>query len=152
MYSPPRRIWRAASVKKQDKHTAPAEPMTTAECLHVYRNSRLQGENFTPEAITAAYIAGLEALQKKAERENPAPLTKEEFWTLSRDPEGTPVWVVPLIEKRRDLYGWAVTDKDGNAFFPGIDNVWWEYPEYGKTWIAYRYKPQEEGGSDHAKS
>lgn len=47
--------------------------MTTAECIHVYENSRLQSENFTPEAVTAAYVAGLAALQEKMEREAPPP-------------------------------------------------------------------------------
>ena len=40
--------------------------MTTAECIHVFENSRLQSERFTPEAITAAYVAGLAALFEKA--------------------------------------------------------------------------------------
>ena len=31
------------------------EAMTTAECIHVFENSRLQSESFTPEAITAAH-------------------------------------------------------------------------------------------------
>lgn len=55
------------------------EPMTTAECIHVFENSRLQSESFTPEAVTAAYVAGLEAMREKAERENPAPLTPAEI-------------------------------------------------------------------------
>lgn len=71
------------------------EPMTTAEIIHVYQNSRLQSDNYTPEAITAAYIAGLAALQGQAGRKNPAPLTKEELRQLAREPDGTPVWVVP---------------------------------------------------------
>lgn len=53
--------------------------MTTAECIHVYQHSRLQSENFTPEAVTAAYVAGLAALQEKVEQENTAPLTTAEI-------------------------------------------------------------------------
>lgn len=53
------------------------DPITTAECIHVYQNSRLQSDSFTPEAMTAAYVAGLAALQEKAEREKPVPLTPE---------------------------------------------------------------------------
>jgi len=45
------------------------EPMTTAECIHVYENSRLQAENFTPEAVAAAYVAGLAALREKKKKE-----------------------------------------------------------------------------------
>lgn len=43
--------------------------MTTAECIHVFENSRLQSENFTPEAVTAAYVAGLAALREKQKKE-----------------------------------------------------------------------------------
>ena len=124
--------------------------MTTAECIHVYQNSRLQSESFTPEAITAAYVAGLAALQEKAERENPAILTKEELQQLSKDPAGTPVWVVPLVSRLEDIAiepGWAVIDHiDGNAYIPGIDHSWWEFKDYGAKWVAYLYRPKEKGG------
>ena len=80
------------------------ENMTTAESIHVYQNSRLQSESFTPEAVTAAYVAGLEAMREKAERENPAPLTPAEIQQM----RGRPVWC-PEIE----AYGIISIDRIG---------------------------------------
>lgn len=120
------------------------EPMTTAECIHVFENSRLQSESFTPEAITAAYVAGLAALQEQAEQENPHPLTKEELQQLSGDPDGTPVWVVPLL---KEMYPeWAIVGMHGNAQLPGIGYTWWDFRDYGTKWVAYLHRPKEEGG------
>lgn len=128
--------------------------MTTVECIHVFENSRLQSESFTPEAVTAAYVAGLEAMREKAERENPPLLTKEELQQLSKDPAGTPVWVVPLVSRWEDFGTepeWAVIDHmDGNAYIPGIDHSWWEFKDYGVKWVAYLYRPKKKGGGDDA--
>lgn len=41
--------------------------MTRNEIIHVYENSQLQSANFTPEAVTAAYVAGLAALHENAD-------------------------------------------------------------------------------------
>ena len=38
------------------------DPITLAEAIHIYENSRLQSENFTQEALTAAYALGLSGL------------------------------------------------------------------------------------------
>ncbi len=48
--------------------------LTTAECIHVYEHSQLQSRNFTPDAVTAAYVAGLAALREKAKAEENASL------------------------------------------------------------------------------
>lgn len=125
------------------------EPMTTAEIIHVYQNSRLQGDNFTPEAITAAYVAGLEALQEKAERENPAPLTPEQVKQM----RGQPVWC-----PEAEAYGIITMDKIGAwADKPFLKFFWlqheddpcgvsceWNIEDRGLT--IYPYKPKEEGG------
>lgn len=37
-------------------------PITLAEAIHIYENSRLQSEHFTQEALTAAYALGLSGL------------------------------------------------------------------------------------------
>ena len=44
------------------------EAMTTAEIIHVYENSTLRSKYFTREADTAAYVAGLAALQERRRR------------------------------------------------------------------------------------
>lgn len=36
--------------------------ITLAEAIHIYENSRLQSEYFTPEGLTAAYVLGLSGL------------------------------------------------------------------------------------------
>lgn len=129
------------------------ENMTTAECIHVYQHSRLQADNFTPEAITAAYVVGLSALQEKAERENPAPLTPAEIQQM----RGRPVWC-PEIE----AYGIISIDRIGNwKDKPFLVGVWYQdkgatcgvnfnydVEEQGLT--LYPYKPPEEGESSHA--
>lgn len=38
------------------------DPITLAEAIHIYENSRLQSEHFTQEALTAAYALGLSGL------------------------------------------------------------------------------------------
>lgn len=119
--------------------------MTTSEIIHVYQHSRLQSESFTPEAITAAYVAGLAALQEQSEQENPEPLTKMELQQLSKDRSGTPVWVVPLSSRKGHPAEpeWAVVEPEsGNAYIPGIEYTWWELEGYGEKWIAYLHKPK----------
>jgi hypothetical protein len=123
--------------------------MTTAESIHIYQNSRLQSESFTPEAVTAAYVAGLAALQEQAERENPAPLTLEQVKQM----RGKPVWC-----QEAGAYGIITMDKIGQwANKPFFQFFWlqdedapcgvdceWNIEERGLT--IYQYKPPEKGG------
>jgi len=126
--------------------------LTTAECIHIFKNSTLQSGAFTPEAMTATYVAALAALQEKAERENPAPLTPEQI----RQMRGQPVWCPeakacgiitmdtkgPLADKPF-LYGYWLPDKDavcGTEFSYNIE-------KRGLT--IYPYKPLQEGGGTH---
>lgn len=125
------------------------EPLTTAECIHIFENSTLQSGAFTPEAMTAAYTAALAALHEKAERENPAPLTLEQI----RQMRGKPVYC-PEAES----YGIITMDKIGAwADKPFLKFFWlqhedspcgvdceWNIEERGLT--IYPYKPKEEGG------
>lgn len=123
--------------------------MTTAEIIHVYENSRLQADNFTQEAITAAYVTGLAALQEKAERENPAPLDLEQVKQM----RGKPVWCPEIkaygIIKIYKIGPWA--DKPFLKFFwignedepYGVDCEW-DIEKRGLT--IYPYKPKKEGG------
>lgn len=129
------------------------EPMTTAECIHVFENSRLQSESFTPEAVTAAYVAGLEAMREKAERENPAPLTPAEIQQM----RGRPVWC-PEIE----AYGIISIDRIGAwKDKPFLNGVWYQdkeetcgvdfsYNIEERELTIYPYKPPEKGGGGDA--
>ena len=129
------------------------EPMTTAERIHVFENSRLQSESFTPEAVTAAYVAGLEAMREKAERENPAPLTPAEIQQM----RGRPVWC-PEIE----AYGIISIDRIGAwKDEPFLNGVWYRdkeetcgvdfsYNIEERELTLYPYKPPEKGGGGDA--
>ena len=69
------------------------------------------------------------ALQEKAERENPAPLTMEELVQM----DAVPVWI-----KDKHSSGYEFSE-DAADYFEGRNPK-----EYGKTWIAYRHKPKED--------
>ena len=91
----------------------------------------------------------LEALQEKAERENPKPLTIEEL----RKMDGEPVWVSNLefpndseycvIDAKRDTFA-QYGDRFCAAYIPGCECSWYDFTDYGNRWIAYRHKPKED--------
>ncbi len=133
--------------------------LTTAECIHIYEGSSLQAANFTPDAVAAAYVAGLAALQEKMERENPKPLTPEEI----RQMRGKPVWCPDIETWDRKVGAWGIITMDkigawaNKPFFQffwlksedapcGVDCKY-DIEEWGLT--LYPYKPQEEGGGTH---
>ena len=72
------------------------------------------------------------ALQEKAERENPKPLTLEEL----RQMDGEPVWIDDWWE---DSHGWELS-MDASDYFEGERRT---EKEYGSIWEAYRHKPKE---------
>ncbi len=130
------------------------EILTTEECAHIYGCCKLVGWGFDQEAMTAAYVAGLAALQEKAERENPAPLTLEQI----RKMRGQPVWC-PEVES----YGIITMDKIGAfANKPFLSFFWLEnedapcgvdceYDIEKRGLTLYPYKPLQEGGGTHAQ-
>ena len=99
--------------------------------------------------IGEALNMAIAALQEKAERENPAPLTIEEL----RQMDGEPVWVADLINQGHSGYCVIYVNKDSlevygdrfcSAYIPGIENTWYSFNTYEKKWIAYRHKPKED--------
>ncbi len=131
------------------------EVLTTAECIHIFENSTLQSGAFTPEAMTAAYTAALAALQEKAERENPAPLTPEQI----RQMRGKPVYCP-------EIGAWGIIAFDTTGPWeniPFLSGYWLEreddstgvhfnYNIEDRGLTIYRYQPLEEGGGTHAKN
>ena len=99
--------------------------------------------------IKEALDMAIAALQEKAERENPAPLTIEELRLM----DGEPVWVTDLSEPAVSVYCTIdvcmrfkedrVNDKHSEAMVPGDGFSYYLFDKYGKTWIAYRHKPKE---------
>ena len=87
-----------------------------------------------PEMAEAHRVA-ISALRAKRERENQKPLTLDEL----RQMDGEPVWVQsPGVPE----YGrWAIVEGVGeNCLFLHDD---FTCHDYGKTWLAYRQKPEE---------
>ncbi len=96
---------------------------------------------------SCAQKIALQALQEKQEREDPQPLTIEEL----RQMDGEPVWFeTGEVSINEQILGkWAIitelTDKAlwiTAAAMPRYGNAW-KYDSYGKTWLAYKYKPNE---------
>ena len=90
--------------------------------------------------IKEAMDMAIAALQEKAERENPKPLTIEELKQMG----GCPVYVIPLQPFQQQWEGWHLMYDDcSGAAVPGIEYWNWSLEDYGETWIAYRHKPKE---------
>ena len=75
---------------------------------------------------------------KIAEQSN-EPLTLEELWGM----DGEPVWVVPLNDFEILPANYLV-----NAYAEQIVvdkfGAYLDFEDYGKTWLAYRRRPEEE--------
>lgn len=120
------------------------DAMTTAECIHVYQHSRLQSDKFTPEAITAAYVSSLAALQEKMEAETP--LTLDELKRM----DGKPVWIV----EHPDWGHWELSDdaqdyiEDRDPDFYGMTmpksnpDPAGKYGLHALGWLAYKREPE----------
>lgn len=69
------------------------------------------------------------------------PLTLAELSEL----KGKPVVVLPIREgKSGDKPEWCVVSElGGEVDIPGIEYTWYDFKDYGKSWIAYRDEPQE---------
>lgn len=84
-------------------------------------------------AVVMAISKAIEALREKAERENPQPLSLEEYQDECAKAHygGKARWL------------WCVMGADA-----GWKNVralakWGNLAQYGKAWVTYRYPPQE---------
>ena len=91
------------------------------QCPHIYIG----------EALTMA----ITALQEKAEREDPKPLTIEEL----RQMNGESVWIV-WPDGRIKSQWWIVNSTDW--YLMEFDDPFQE-KRYGSIWVAYRHKPKE---------
>ena len=122
--------------------------LTTEEAIK-FLGRYVGNEYYTPKCQEAHRMA-IAALQEKAERENPAPLTIEEI----RQMDGEPVWVTVPEEPAVSAYCTIdvctrfkedrANDKYSEAMVPGDGFSYYQFDKYGKTWIAYRHKPKED--------
>jgi len=99
------------------------------------------------EAVEMAVFA----LRAQAEEEKNEPLTLEEL----REMDGEPVWVKVLdhsvfADKADDFCGWGLVRKSWVRVWDerraDLVHIDYHFEEYGKVWLAYRCKPEEEKG------
>ena len=107
-----------------------------------HTESKWPGTENKLEALDMA----IKSLQAQAERDNPKPLSLEEL----REMFGSPVWIVQgnesnpeetetvLVELFGEERGYITFFQFGNEVEDGLLTE-----HYGKTWLAYRYKPKE---------
>lgn len=82
----------------------------------------------------------LAALRAQQEAEKNAPLTLDEL----REMDGEPVWAVLLTKTNGNDSGWTLVYKN-NGYSAAQRWTRWTlwYEDYGKTWLAYRRKPED---------
>ena len=117
--------------------------LSTEECIHIYEYGQLKSKSFVPEAVNAAYVAGLAALYEKLEREKNDPLTLEEL----REMDGEPVWVETSDIKKANRWAFVDVGCEVVRFFDTRCGVKCQvmgnhFRTYRKTWLAYRRKPE----------
>lgn len=100
--------------------------------------------------IEPAYDSALAAIRAEQERLNPQPLTVEEMNELNKEP----VYIMHVDTIKNGalwhMNGWhiltASTFQNHGQCKWFVDNGWSELDgNYGKTWLAYRTKPEGEG-------
>jgi len=96
-------------------------------------------EKFETDYAGSAHDKAISAWNRRAEPEN-NPLTLEEL----RQMDGEPVWV-DTINRSDPYHGYCVID-DNAAWMPGVEYWAWRFSDYGKTWLAYRTKPERSEG------
>lgn len=83
-------------------------------------------------------------------QENPQPLTLEELQEM----DGEPVWVMVVdhkvfADKDDDFDGWGMCRKSWARLWDkeraDLIHVDYDFEDYGKTWLAYRTKPEGSG-------
>ena len=90
------------------------------------------------------FDVALQALQEKAERDNPQPLTIEQL----RQMDGEPVWVKVLSPIGDVKDSWFLIDCENREVELINSEEYLLYPdelnyEYGNYYVAYKYKPKE---------
>lgn len=92
--------------------------------------------------------AAIAAWNRRTE-ENPKPLTLDELIRM----DGEPVWVMVVdhkvfADKDDDFDGWGMCRKSWARLWDkeraDLIHVDYDFEDYGKKWLAYRTKPEEE--------
>lgn len=92
------------------------------------------------EDVDEACKIACEAIKEKMERDNPQPLAEDEFHEM----DGNPVWIQNLEQPEKSQWRLCHWDRGKYLVLQGICVQGYVMEEYGKAWIAYKYKPKEE--------
>ena len=118
--------------------------MTDEEALRLYKDCKLCRAYFACDNKSPCFIAhemAAAALRERIERKNPQPLTLNEL----REMGGEPVYIqrIPYnFGEWHICHGERKYKRHGQAVI-SMGNGWLEIEEdYGKTWLAYRYKKE----------
>ena len=116
--------------------------MTIAEAIKQLDGADAMLFNRNMVAFNKAIIMAIRALQEKADREDPKPLTIEELRLMN----GEPVWVAELSELIGQT-GWAMVEVDDRSTYKGTPYVKCSICTLDVTFgglHCYRHKPKEE--------
>ena len=111
--------------------------MTIEEAIKTIELAIAEVEWVYPIDYAAAFDVAISALRAQQELESNEPLTMDEL----REMDGEPVYI------RSDTFpgdcGWKVVKKASVLDIQFTDEDFFLFTLYGKSWIAYRHKPQE---------
>lgn len=119
------------------------DPETTCNALgEIEYFGGFSGEWARSIALCEALSMAAAAPREQEERENPTPLTLDEL----RQMAGEPVWI-KLFDPDEEF--WALRNDWVDTRNPEpmilLHGRWYLHDDYGKTWLAYRQKPKEDG-------
>lgn len=133
-----------ASCNNRGLNDKNGNPVWWAECLSC--GASIEGTENTKGAAIAAWNKRAQDTEAKRRgtEQSPKPLTLDELMGMERDP----VWIEDLEEPINSEWlvmreAWA--DGAGSEFeFEGGEDTFYS-EDYGKTWLAYRTKPEGSG-------
>ncbi|WP_304508938.1 hypothetical protein [Anaerotignum sp.] len=79
----------------------------------------------------------IQAVQEKLERENPKPLTLDELESMVDEP----IYCVSIDGEEKNQWGILALSMMGTVGIWTDEIYIFLERDYGKTWLAYRYKP-----------
>ena len=110
--------------------------MTREEAIEILRYQRFVVDFQTEKALEMAISA-----LRQQEQDRNEPLTLDEL----RQMDGEPVWI-KLFDKDEEFwvlrYDWVDTRNPEPMIL--LHMRWYSHADYGKTWLAYRQKPEED--------
>lgn len=116
-------------------------PETTFEALtEIEYYGGFNGERAQISAVNEACRLAVAALRVQQEMENPKPLTLKQL----RQMNGEPVWCVSLKNEKSEYAILRIVEMSRTWYIAvsGASAGYGDKDTYGKTWLAYRHKPE----------